>query len=89
MLPAIPEVDSVQADMNLVIVNKLDSLIKMADEQKKAEVEMRQDISQLKKTVESLKQQIEEGPVDKVAVKKKIPTDLSVCLNVEYFASYI
>jgi len=48
VLPAIPEVDSMQADMNLVIVNKLDSLIKMADEQKKAEVEMRQDISQLK-----------------------------------------
>lgn len=74
--PSISEGNSESRRLD-AINSKLDSLLKMMDEQKRAEIDMKQDITNLKKSVEAFKEQ--QVPVNKIAVKKKIPTDLSVC----------
>lgn len=80
---------STQSDMN----SKLDNLVTMVAEQKKSvetalksQSDMKKEISEIRETVQAFKQQLEKLPVDKstVAVKKKIPTDLSVCVLLDY-----
>ena len=75
MPPPISEGNSESARLD-VMNSKLDSLLKMVDEQNRAEIDMRQDITHLKKSVEAFKQQLEEVPVDKIAVKRKF---LQIC----------